>query len=50
MTGKPIISATLPTNEIVSELQPFLELVDSDLGLAESNNAENLPGGPSDDG
>ena len=50
MTGKPIISTTLPTNEIDSELQPFLELVDSDLGLAESDHAENLPGGPSDDG
>ena len=50
MTSKPVVSATSPESEIDSHLQPFLEMVDSDLGLGERNKNGNLPGGPTGDG
>ena len=50
MTSKPVVSAISPEYESDSRLQPFLEKVDSDLGLEERKKNGNLPGGPTGDG
>ena len=50
MTSKPVVSDTSPASEIDSCLQPFLEMVDSDIGLGKRKKNGNLPGGPTGDG
>ena len=50
MTRKPVISGTSPESEIDSQLDPFLQRVDSDMGLGERKQNGNLRGGPTGDG
>ena len=50
MTRKPVISVTSPESEIDSQLDPFLQRVDSDMGLGEGTQNGNLRGGPTGDG
>ncbi|GIT13646.1 MAG: hypothetical protein CM1200mP35_04660 [Chloroflexota bacterium] len=44
MTSKPVVSATSPESEIDSHLQPFLEMVDSDLGLGREKQKREFTG------
>ena len=47
MQAKPDVSSTVPPGEINSDLQHFLEIVDSELGIERSKSNQ---GGPADDG
>ena len=50
MTRKPVISVTSLESEIDSQLDSFLQRVDSDMGWGEGKQNENLHGGPTGDG